>query len=403
MATFMTVELTGAWHLLPLILSSAFVALAVARRLSPHSLYAIATPEPTDDAAESELPGQERWIPSQSMVEIEMEQQNRITSPVVSPHKGNCQGEWMENFRLKVFRTVARQLNFSRAAEELLLTQPAVTQQIKALEEECGVPLFDRSGGHITLTAGGAALLPFAEQLKALSDNALAAVAETSGKSAGTLAIGASQTIGQYLLPNLVAGFLRENPRVTITAVSGNSDEMLEALAGHKIQLALIEGPALRKDIHVEPFMEDHMVLVVPASHEWADSDVDITMLKEAPILMREFGSGSRRVVENALTEAGLKRKELHTTMELDSTEGLLSAVEAGLGVTFVSRWAVRNQLALGTLKLARVRGLKLSRMFSIAYPAGPEPGANAGAFRRFLLSRGIDLMPRATAKRKPV
>jgi DNA-binding transcriptional LysR family regulator len=306
----------------------------------------------------------------------------------------------MENFRLKVFRAVARQLNFSRAAEELLLTQPAVTQQIKALEEECGVPLFDRSGGHITLTPGGQALLPYVEQLKALSDEALTAVANAAGRNAGSLAIGASQTIGQYLLPNLVAGFLRDNPRVTLTAMSGNSDEMLEALIARRIQLALIEGPALRKDIHVEPFMEDHLVLVVPASHEWADNDVDIAMLKEAPLLMREFGSGSRRVVENALTEAGLKRKELHTTMELDSTEGLLSAVEAGLGVTFVSRWAVRNQLALGTLKLARVRDLKLSRMFSIAYPAGPEPTANAGAFRIFLLLRGTDLMPRSTGKK---
>jgi DNA-binding transcriptional LysR family regulator len=313
----------------------------------------------------------------------------------------------MENFRLKVFRAVARQLNFSRAAEELLLTQPAVTQQIKALEEECGVPLFDRSGGHITLTPGGRALLPYAEQLKSLSDEALTAVAGTSGRNAGSLAIGASQTIGQYLLPNLVAGFLKENPRVNISAVSGNSDEMLEALTAHKIQLALIEGPALRKDVHVEPFMEDHMVLVVPSSHEWAGNDIDIAMLKDAPLLMREFGSGSRRVVENALTEAGLKRKDLHTTMELDSTEGLLSAVEAGLGVTFVSRWGVRNQLALGTLKLANVPGLKLARMFSIAYPAGPEPAANAGAFRAFLLSRGMDMMPRTTGRpatsRKPV
>jgi LysR family transcriptional regulator, transcriptional activator of the cysJI operon len=305
----------------------------------------------------------------------------------------------MENFRLKVFRCVAHHLNFSRAAEELLLTQPAVTQQIKALEEECGVPLFDRSGGHITLTAGGQALLPYAEKLKIVSDEALAAVASASGRNAGQLAVGASQTIGQYLLPNLVASFLRENPRVVVTAISGNGDEMLEALISRRIQLALIEGPALRKDIHVEPFMEDHMVLVVPASHEWADHEIDVSMLKDAPLLMREFGSGSRRVVENALTKAGIKKKELNTRMELDSTEGLLSAVEAGLGVTFVSRWAVRNQLALGTLKLTRVRGLKLSRMFSIVYPAGPEPTGNTGAFRMFLLARGMDLMPRPTGK----
>jgi DNA-binding transcriptional LysR family regulator len=305
----------------------------------------------------------------------------------------------MENFRLKVFRSVAHHLNFSRAAEELLLTQPAVTQQIKALEEECGVPLFDRGGGRITLTPGGETLLPYAEKLKILSDEALAAVANAAGRNAGLLAIGASQTIGQYLLPNLVAFFLRENPRVTLTAMSGNGDQMIEALIARRIQLALIEGPALRKDIHVEPFMEDHMVLVVPTSHEWADHEIDVSMLKDAPLLMREFGSGSRRVVENALTRAGMKKKELNIRMELDSNEGLLSAVEAGLGVTFVSRWAVRNQLALGMLKLARVRGLKLSRKFSIVYPAGPEPTGSAGALRTFLLARGVDFMPRVTGK----
>jgi LysR family transcriptional regulator, transcriptional activator of the cysJI operon len=303
----------------------------------------------------------------------------------------------MENFRLKVFRVVASHLNFSRAAEELFLTQPAVTQQIKALEDEYGVPLFDRSGGRITLTASGQALLPYALKLKEISEEAYTAVASASGKHGGRLALGASQTIGQYILPNLVAGFLRENPRVSVTATSGNTDEILEALAARKIHLALIEGPALRKDIHIEPFMEDLMVLVVPASHEWADHEVELDALKGAPLLMREFGSGSRRVVENALGRAGLGKKDLKTSMELDSTEGLLSAVEAGLGVTFVSRWAVRNQLSLGTLKLAQVRGLTLSRMFSIAYPAGPEPTGNASAFRSFLLAHSPELTPMIT------
>lgn len=307
----------------------------------------------------------------------------------------------MENFRLKVFRCVAAHLNFSRAAEELFLTQPAVTQQIKTLEDELGVPLFDRSGGRITLSPAGQALLPYAEKLKALSDEAYAAVANVSGDGGGNLAIGASQTIGQYLLPNLIAGFLREKPRIAITASSGNTDAVLDELAAHKIQLALIEGPALRKDIHVEPFMEDHMVLVVPASHEWADQELDIDELREAPLLMREFGSGSRRVVEQSLSRAGLKKKDLKTRMELDSTEGLLSAVEAGLGVTFVSRWAVRNQLALGTLKLARIRGLTLPRMFSIAYPTGPVPTGNAGAFRAFLLAHSLEFAPRTTGKGK--
>jgi DNA-binding transcriptional LysR family regulator len=290
-------------------------------------------------------------------------------------------------------------LNFSRAAEELLLTQPAVTQQVKALEDELGVPLFDRSGGRITLTAGGKVLLPLADQMKEISDQAFAAVAEASGEQAGKLAVGASQTIAQYLLPNFIAGFIKAHPRIRIVARSGNTKAMLDDLVAHHIQVALIEGPDQRKDLNIEPFFQDHMVLVVPTSHEWADQEIDIEALKQQPLLMREFGSGSRRVVEKAIIGAGLRKKDLRIQMELDSTEGLLSAVETGLGVTFVSRWAVRNQLSLGTLKIARVRGLKLSRQFSIAYPAGPAPTGNVGAFHRFLLSTSLELAPRPTGK----
>ncbi len=300
----------------------------------------------------------------------------------------------LENFRLRVFRAVAHHLNFSRAAEELLLTQPAVTQQIKALEEEFGVPLFDRGGGRIALTPAGNALLPFALRLQALSEEALRAVADAGGQQAGALALGASQTIAQYLLPNLIARFRELHPRVRVAARSGNSDEMLEALLARKIDLALIEGPEQRHDLHIEPFLEDHMVLVVPSSHEWADQEVDLDALRQQPLLVREFGSGSRRVVEQALARAGLKTKDLIVSMELDSTEGLLSGVEAGLGVTFVSRWAVRNQLALGSVKLARIRGLRLARQFSLAYPAGPEPTGLVGAFRALLLAHAAELAP---------
>jgi LysR family transcriptional regulator, transcriptional activator of the cysJI operon len=279
----------------------------------------------------------------------------------------------MENFRLRVFRAVAHHLNFRIAAEELLLTQSAVTQQIKALESEMDVPLFDRAGGRVSLTPAGAALLPFADRLAALAAEAREAVAAANGASTGRLALGASQTIGQYLLPKLIAGFLEQNPKVDISVVGGNTQTILEALVEHRVQLCLIEGPAMRRDVQVEPFMEDHMVCVVPAGHEWADK------------------------------ETGLEVKKLQLLMTFDSTEGLLSAVEAGLGVAFVSRWAVRNQLALGTLKLARVRGLNLARMFSLATVAGPEPAGIARAFQRFVLERAEGLAPRATGRNKPL
>ena len=305
----------------------------------------------------------------------------------------------MENFRLRVFRAVAHRLNFRIAAEELLLTQSAVTQQIKSLESELDVPLFDRAGGRVSLTPAGVALLPFAERLAALSEEAREAVAATAGGSAGRLALGASQTIGQYLLPKLIAGYLQENPKVEITVLGGNTQTILEALVEHKVQLCLIEGPAMRRDVQVEPFMQDHMVCVVPAGHEWADEEIEVEELQQAKLVTRELGSGSRRIVEQAFEKAGLDLKKLRLVMTFDSTEGLLSAVEAGLGIAFVSRWAVRNQLALGTLKLARVRGLDLARMFSLATVAGPEPAGLTRSFHRFVLERAEQLAPRATGR----
>jgi LysR family transcriptional regulator, transcriptional activator of the cysJI operon len=313
----------------------------------------------------------------------------------------------MENFRLKVFRTVAHHLNFRRASEDLFISQPAVTQQIKALEDEVGLPLFDRAGGRVLLTPVGEILFTYAKKLKRIADEASQAIAEESGAHIGRLSLGASQTIGQYLLPNLMAGFLRENPRIELDAMSGNTDAVLEALTARTIDLALIEGPALRRDIAVEPFMEDHMVLVAPTGHEWTEHEITIATLATGPLLMREQGSGSRRVIEQALAKAGIRIKGLRIPMMLDSTEGLLSAVEAGLGTTFVSRWAVRNQLTLGTLKIVRVQNLQIPRMFSIAYPTGPAPTGNAGAFHRFVIQHSNSLTPRATGnprkRRNPI
>jgi DNA-binding transcriptional LysR family regulator len=305
----------------------------------------------------------------------------------------------MENFRLRVFRAVARHLNFRIAAEELLLTQSAVTQQIKALESELDVPLFDRAGGRVALTPAGVILLPFAERLAALSDEAREAVNVTAGVHAGRLALGASQTIGQYLLPRLIAGFLRENPKVDVTVMGGNTQTILEALVDHRVQLCLVEGPAMRRDVRIEAFMEDHMVCVVPSDHEWADEEIDGMQLQNAKMVARELGSGSRRIIEQALQKAGLDVKKLHLAMTFDSTEALLSGVEAGLGIAFVSRWAVRNQLALGTLRVVRVRGVSLARMFSLATVAGPEPAGLAAIFHRFVLERAEELAPRATGR----
>ena len=295
----------------------------------------------------------------------------------------------LENFRLVVFRAVAEHCSFRKAAEELYLTQPAVSLQIKALEEDLGVQLFDRTGPRIALTEAGKTLLDYARKVNALLVEAEHEVSALSGDHAGRLALGASTTIAQYVLPRLLSGFCREFPRVQPTLVSGNTEQIVSAVAQQKISLGLIEGPAHSRDVKTEPFLVDELVLIVPAAHEWAErAAIQCAEIATAPLVMRERGSGTRRVVELALEHNHLKRSELKIVMELDSVEAIKSAVEAGLGAGFVSRWAIAKDLRAGnSLKVVAIEGLRIRRDFLLAYPSGPGPSGLAQEFRRFLFA----------------
>ena len=170
----------------------------------------------------------------------------------------------LENFRLKVFRTVAEHLSFRRAAEQLFLTQPAVTLQIKALEDDLGVRLFDRTAGRVSLTPRGVVLLRHAQRILQNISEAERELAAGAGQSSGELALGVSTTIAQYLLPQLISAFLAEHPRVQLSLHSGNTEETVELLLQEKASIGLIEGPSRHREVRTEPFMEDEMVLIVP-------------------------------------------------------------------------------------------------------------------------------------------
>jgi len=293
----------------------------------------------------------------------------------------------MENFRLKVFRMVAQHLSFRRAGEELRMTQPAVTLQIKTLEEELGVRLLDRSGTRVALTQAGKVLLKHANVIANEIAAAQEELAALNGDHAGQLQLGASTSIAQYVLPQLLGQFQRQFPRVRISVVSGNTEQVVERLVGERITMGLIEGPALRRDVRTEAFLEDELVLVMPPKHAWAErSFVSVEELKGQALLLREHGSGTRRVLETALAKAGVKKKDLNVVMELDSTEAILSSVESGLGIGFVTRWAVTPRLPLGRIRSAPVKGLHIRRNFSLVYQSGPKPNGIAGAFRRFAM-----------------
>ena len=292
----------------------------------------------------------------------------------------------IENFRLKVFRTVAEHRHFRKAAEHLYLTQPAVTQQIRALEESFSVPLFDRTGKEITLTPAGTILLKYVKQMDALVARAEEEMSTLVGEVRGELRIAASVTIAQFALPRVLGGFVRRHPSVHFAIESSKTEEVIQSIVSQRAPLGLIEGPANTRDVTVEPWIDDELVLIVPASHEWDNTrEIAMTDLKDAHLLFRERGSGTREIVEQSLAEHGLSIKDLKPIMEVDSTEGILASVEAGLGIGFVSRRALRRSLLLGTLKMVPIRGVHLRRQFSLVYSRGPEPTGLPGLFLNHL------------------
>lgn len=299
----------------------------------------------------------------------------------------------MENFRLKVFRAVAEAMSFRKAAESLHMSQPAVSQQIRALEEEAGARLFDRAGadGHgsqIALTQAGNVLLVYAKKAAVIIAEAEHALAELNHEVAGDLRLGASTTVAQYLLPRILGDFLRHYPHVRLSMISGNTEQIAEAVAEQRVALGIIEGPPMRRDLKTLPMAPDELVLIVSPAHEWSRRQAPIAAseLATVPLLLRERGSGSRRVVERALKNAGLPLRSLKVAMELDSTEAIVSGVEAGLGVGFVSRWAVGKVSRLGTVKVVKVAEVRIEREFRFVWPAGAELAGTAAAFQRFAL-----------------
>ena len=305
----------------------------------------------------------------------------------------------LENFRLKVFRAVCQHLNFRKAAEQLFLTQPAVTLQIKALENDLGIRLFDRTAHGVKITPNGKILLQYANMISMIVTKAEQQLCSADGRFSGELNLGVSTTIAQYVLPRLIGAFLEEHPRVQLSLHSGNTAEVVTLLINDRVSIALIEGPSRSPGIKIEPFMRDELVLIVPSDSE--SSQVSPQQLVSSNLLMRERGSGSRQVVQSALEKAGFPLDDFKSVMNLDSTEAIKSGVVAKLGIGFVSRWAISKELELGALKTAQVRGLQIWRHFSLVTRSGPETLGPTKAFRTFALERGRMLStPTRSSKR---
>jgi len=297
----------------------------------------------------------------------------------------------IENFKLRVFRVVADTLNFRRAADELHLTQPAVTAQIKSLEEGLGIALFDRIGRDISLTPAGTTLLQYVRKIEAISNDAVAALAPFGGQEGVELTIGASHTIAVYILPKLLPCLLSDWPKLRIHIMGGSTNEVLHALTMHQVSVGLIEAPAFRPDLKVDVFGVDDLAVIVRPDHRWSKKPVlKAAELVQESVLLREHGSGMRRFAEEYLEQNGVLRQQLRTLIDMNSTEGILAAVESGLGVGFVPSLAAEKALKLGTVKAIPLENGPIRRQLSTALLNGPEPRGPVGRLMEILKEYGL-------------
>ncbi len=274
----------------------------------------------------------------------------------------------MADRRLQVFYTVARLLSFTRAAEAMHMTQPAVTFQVRQLEEHFNTRLFDRTHNRISLTEAGMRIYEYAERIFELYSEMENAVRELTGDVSGVLNVGASTTIAEYMLPSLLGDFKARYPDVNISLKVANSDGIVSMVENNVIDLGVVEAPVTNKNLVVEQCRTDQLVLIVPRGHALASCDrVPITRLLDYPYIHREQGSGTREVIIEHLAVAGIKPSDLNVAMELGSLEAIKGAVEAGMGISVLSRATISKEVKLGTLAAVNLDP-PLERPFSFVH-----------------------------------
>ena len=266
---------------------------------------------------------------------------------------------------LEVFCKIVELRSFSRAAEAVLLTQPTVSGHIKALEEELDLRLFDRAGRNVTPTRAGELLHGYARRILALREEAQQAISEHRGGLKGHLAIGGSSIPGAYILPPLLAMFKRDHPEVTIGLHISGSREIVRSVIEGVAELGMVGARFEEGRVQYEPFAQDELILAVAASHPWARrSTVRPTELMGQPFVMRERGSGTRKVMEEALARRDLDAGGLRVVLEVTGNEAVRQAVKAGAGVAVISRRAIEDDIRCKLVAALRVQGMKLVREF---------------------------------------
>ncbi len=293
----------------------------------------------------------------------------------------------MDLHQIEIFCTLIRLRSFSKAAEALFLTQPTVSAHIKNLEMSLGVKLLDRIGRRVVPTEAGEVLDRSGRKLLALRDLARQEITGMSGAVSGLLKIGGSTIPGAYVLPAMIGAFKKKHPTASLQLVIDDTARVAESVVNGDLQIGVVGArtPDPRLDFH--PFLRDELVIAVPPRHRWArKKTVSIEELVREPFILRESGSGTRRIMEERIGEKGVSFADLNIVAIMGSSDAVRQAVKAGLGVSILSTRALRDDIRAGRLASVRLKGIRLERNFSVILLKGKSHSPLCRTFLDFLL-----------------
>jgi DNA-binding transcriptional LysR family regulator len=291
----------------------------------------------------------------------------------------------MDTRQLAAFVAVVEKKSFSQAAARLGVTQPAISLQIRSLEERLGQTLLDRSGRRVEPTEAGLLLYRKAQRILKLEEQLDEELArEETGELHGTLAIGASTGPGGHLVPLLLCEFQREHGDLTVSLTISDTDRVIDQVAERELELGVVGAFRRHRALKVEPLVRDEIVLAVPPNHPFAKKDMPLERLRQEQYIAMQEGAGVRYVIEDELRAAGLRMRDLRSRLELGLQESVKSAVAAGYGVTFISRTAIEDELKAGTLAATRVAGLEPARQIYVVRSSGRIASRAAEEFLAF-------------------
>ncbi|MGB0977226.1 MAG: LysR substrate-binding domain-containing protein [Prolixibacteraceae bacterium] len=275
------------------------------------------------------------------------------------------------DFRSIVFLSVARQLNFTKAAEELHISQPAVTKHIKLLEESLETTLFERKGNRIALTDEGYIVQKHYLAMHEIEDTLGYELQQRNNKTQGVLRIGGSSTIAQYVLPPIIAKFHQRYPNVRISLVNSNSFHILEMLHNNHIDIAFVENHSTRSDLNYKYWMDDELVIITGMKTNVEKEQLTLEKLKKYPLIVREIGSGTLEVIEHRFKDHQIQMEDLNIRMHLGSTEAMKHYLKEFEGIGIVSYQAIQNELKWNYLKILPCEEIKFDRVFRIVTRKG--------------------------------